>query len=176
MGFQECFWKAELLVWFGTLTSVFPKPRQEKLKATTKRTEAGKAREQVLLHLSSANSVCWPITPIQVWGSSRDRTFWEGRQFPPRCSVVVLGNFCCFHCFALLKKSSVKWKKHTFSGSTGPVPVSLCSVPCTMAQLFFFSAKNIPPSKPRSTVPNRLATSSRRALQIMLHHNTVTTI
>lgn len=52
MGFQvgsadRCCWNAELLVPFSTTTSVFPKLRQERLKAITKSIKAG---EQILLY------------------------------------------------------------------------------------------------------------------------------
>lgn len=65
--------------------------------------------------------------------------------------MVAFGNFVAFHvfcCFVLLKKGSIKWKKHVFSESREAVSDSLYIMPCKMAQLFFFSEKKIPLSKP----------------------------
>jgi len=65
--------------------------------------------------------------------------------------VVVVGNFLAFHifcCFALLKKGSIKCKKHMFSESREAISDSLHGMPCKTAQLFFFSEKKIPLSKP----------------------------
>lgn len=162
---------------------MFPKLRQERLKAITKST---KAREQILLYYTT-NKRCLLTNNPDPKGSSactgraceqtRSRggglrhraaaaaaedadgpraalACCQGKarpspaalvgHFPPRCPVVAFGNFLAFHIFcwsSLLKKGSRKWKKHMFSESREAVSDSLHSMPCKMAQLFFFSRK-----------------------------------
>ena len=180
---------------------MFPKLRQERLKAITKSTKAG---EQILLYYtvskhclltnnpdpkgrSSCNGHVDEQTRSRYWfggGASTEHKAaahdpkalpgnahlvlgeylpqpeqpfgavsetelaGKGQQFTSRCSVVVFGNFVAFHifcCFALLKKGSIKWKKHTFSESREAVS-TVCHA--RWPNYFFFSKKKIPLSKP----------------------------
>lgn len=107
MGFQECFWKAELLVWFGTVISVFPKTRQEKLKATTKRTEAGKAREQVLLHLTSGKQRLLTNNPHPSLGQQQGMDFLGGEAIPSQVLCGGAWQFLLLPLFCTTEKKAV---------------------------------------------------------------------
>lgn len=97
------------------------KPEADAEGASTERKAAARDPEALTgnARLVLGEYLPWPEQPFEA--VSETELSARGQRFPPRCSVAF-GDFVAFHifcCFALLKKSSIKWKKNTFSESRG---------------------------------------------------------
>lgn len=86
---------------------MFPKTRQEKLKATTKRTEAGKAREQVLLHLTSGKQRLLTNNPHPSLGQQQGMDFLGGEAIPSQVLCGGAWQFLLLPLFCTTEKKAV---------------------------------------------------------------------